>query len=181
MMENIAKGTKFGKLTVIEDLGMVLQKSGKKRHFVKCLCDCGTIKDINWYDLKGGKIRSCGCFFKKMISDLGKKVTKERKGNPKHNLCHTRQYIIYNEIKGKLFNKNNKRYNLCGGSGIKMCSEWLNDFKSFYNGQRIMVFLMKNVRLKEKTQMVIIVQKIVLYAPRKKLNTTFGVINHLAR
>lgn len=131
MMVNIAKGTKFGKLTVIEDLGMVLQKSGKKRHFVKCLCDCGAIKDINWYDLKDGKIRSCGCFFKKMISDLGKKVTKERNGNPKHNLCHTDLYRKYYQIKEECYNKNNIKYENFGGRGIKICNDWMK-FENFY-------------------------------------------------
>lgn len=131
MMADVEKGTKFGKLTILEDLGMILQKSGKKRHFVRCLCDCGTIKDINWYDLKNGKIKSCGCFFKRMISDLGKKITKERNGNPKHNLCHTDLYKKYHQIKGECYNKNNVKYENFGGRGIKICNDWMN-FENFY-------------------------------------------------
>lgn len=128
MIADVEKGTKFGKLTILEDLGMILQKSGKKRHFVRCLCDCGTVKDINWHDLKNGKILSCGCFFKKMISDLGKK---NDRGNPKHNLCYTDLYRKYHQIKGECYNKNNAKYENFGGRGIKICDGWLK-FENFY-------------------------------------------------
>jgi len=125
-------GTRYGRLVVLYDIGMQKTKCGKKRHFVLCKCDCGNIKEINLFDLKNKKITSCGCYKKEKNRESGVALSQKRNGNPKHNLCYTLQYRIYHQIKGKLYNKNNKKYNLCGGAGIKMCDEWLNDFKSFY-------------------------------------------------
>ena len=47
-------GTKFGKLTVIEDIGFREQISGHKRRWYKCKCDCGNIKEIMGNCLKQG-------------------------------------------------------------------------------------------------------------------------------
>jgi hypothetical protein len=52
-------GQKFGKLTVLEDDGMI-----NKSYAYKCLCDCGNIRlRVNGYELKRGVINSCGCSF----------------------------------------------------------------------------------------------------------------------
>lgn len=128
-------GLKFGRLEIIEDLGMVLQKSGKKRRFVRCKCDCGNTKDINYYDIKSGKITSCGCFHNEVLSKLAKERQKIRRGNPKHNLCHSELYAIFHRYKSHCYNKNNERYKYCGGTGIKFCDEWMdkkNGFLNFY-------------------------------------------------
>jgi len=50
-----------------------------------------------------------------------------RKGH--HNLI----YKIWDGMKQRCFNSNNKRYRNYGGRGIYICQEWENDFKSFYN------------------------------------------------
>ena len=129
-MKNISNvGDRYGQLVVLKDLGMKKTRCGKKRHFVLCMCDCGKEKEVNLYDLKSHKIFSCGCFFKKM-KRAGRKC-----GNPKHNLYYTSQYRIYHQIKGNCYNKNNKKFLYFGGSGIKMCENWLgkNGFLNFYN------------------------------------------------
>lgn len=132
MSSKVILGEKYGSLTILEDLGMILQKSGKKRHFVKCQCDCGKIKNINWYDLKNNKIQSCGCFFTKMMSERGKL---NKRGNPKHNLYYTDIYKKYHQVKGECYNPNNKKYKNFGGRGIKLSEEWLGEkgFINFYN------------------------------------------------
>ena len=53
-------GTKFGKLTVIEDLGMRQQIEGHNRRWYKCRCDCGNIHEVMANALKQGQIISCG-------------------------------------------------------------------------------------------------------------------------
>lgn len=55
-------GTRFNKLVVIEDMGII---DGRRRY--KCKCDCGTEKIINGNLLKQGQVNSCG----KCISSLG--------------------------------------------------------------------------------------------------------------
>lgn len=53
-------GTKFGKLTVLEDLGMREQVPGHNRRWYKCLCDCGNIHEVQGNMLKQGQVISCG-------------------------------------------------------------------------------------------------------------------------
>lgn len=60
-------GTRFGKLIVIENLGMRPQVEGHNRRWYKCQCDCGEIKEVMGNLLKQGQTQSCG----KCISSLG--------------------------------------------------------------------------------------------------------------
>ena len=56
------QGERFGKLEVIEDLGLRQQQSrNKNERWVKCKCDCGKYKECRLNDLKQGLIHSCGC------------------------------------------------------------------------------------------------------------------------
>jgi len=45
-------GEKFNKMLVLEVV---------KRRVVKCQCDCGTVKNCDWQDLKRNRIIGCGC------------------------------------------------------------------------------------------------------------------------
>lgn len=84
-MTKINVGDKFNRLTVIEDLGF-FKKEGhlRKRHWYKCKCDCGNIKDIEMSTLKRGTTKSCGC--------LNEEVRCTKKSH-KYN-----KYYIYNDI-----------------------------------------------------------------------------------
>ena len=58
-------GQRFGLLTVIE------RRPSKKGHSNwLCKCDCGTEKEILGTNLKTGKVVSCGCYHKKLISQM---------------------------------------------------------------------------------------------------------------
>lgn len=48
----IQPGTRFGKLTVIQDLG---------KRLVSCQCDCGNTTVVQRYNLLYGRTQSCGC------------------------------------------------------------------------------------------------------------------------
>lgn len=133
-MENII-GKKFGRLTIIDDMG-VLIKGKAKCHYVKCKCECGNIKVVRLPDIKSHKTCSCGCFQKELNSMRMKNIQKSRHGNPKHNLCYTKLYRIYHQKKSECYNKNNVKYPFFGGRNILFCDEWLdskNGFKIFYN------------------------------------------------
>lgn len=60
-------GTRFGKLIVIENLGMRPQVEGHNRRWYKCQCDCGEIKEVMGNLLKQGQTQSCG----KCLSSIG--------------------------------------------------------------------------------------------------------------
>lgn len=85
----ISIGTKFGKLMVIEDLGMRQQVPGHNRRWYKCLCDCGNIYEVQGNMLKQGQAISCG----KCLSSKGEYLIQEilNKNNIiyNHNICIT--------------------------------------------------------------------------------------------
>lgn len=112
-MKNL-EGQKFGKLTVI--------KFEYKKNYIdyyKCKCECGKEKIIRGYDLKSGKTKSCGCV---------------AKGNHTiHKKSKTKLYWVWQSMKARCNNENNKRYKHYGGRGIKVCEEWSNDYSNFHN------------------------------------------------
>lgn len=61
-------GAKYGRLTVIEDLG-----SRNRIHYWRCQCDCGTIKEVRGDSLTSGNTRSCGCLQREAIQTTGYK------------------------------------------------------------------------------------------------------------
>ena len=50
-------GNIYGKLTVIEPVGLTKKKSV----IWKCACSCGNTAEVKAYHLRGGNTRSCGC------------------------------------------------------------------------------------------------------------------------
>lgn len=50
-----------------------------------------------------------------------------------HGLSKTRLYGIYHNMKQRCYNPNATSYDYYGGKGVKICSEWLDDFAKFYN------------------------------------------------
>ena len=51
-------GQKFGRLTVLEDVG----RSKDRRVIWRCLCDCGNMVDIRGNNLRCSNTQSCGCY-----------------------------------------------------------------------------------------------------------------------
>lgn len=55
-------GNRYGKLTVIEHLGLRKQQSRDKlASWYLCLCDCGNYKEVSGNSLQSGGVKSCGC------------------------------------------------------------------------------------------------------------------------
>lgn len=104
-------GKRFGRLTVLEECNEHYNNGVIK---YKCQCDCGNIYYARSGSLRSGSTKSCGCL-------------KPGKSN-------TRLYNIYASMKKRCYNKNDiAHYKRWGGRGIVVCSEWLNDFMTFYN------------------------------------------------
>ena len=57
------EGQKFNRLLVLEEV----QERRNKQIYWKCLCDCGTICEVNSGRLKNGTTQSCGCLHKEML------------------------------------------------------------------------------------------------------------------
>lgn len=103
------KGTKFGDLIVLNETPQRI----KNVTYLKCRCICGTEKLFCAGNLVSGQSVSCGCKRKK--TDF------------------RRLTVIFNNMKQRCYNPCNSSYKNYGGRGIKICEEWLNEHKTFYD------------------------------------------------
>ena len=111
-------GQKFGRLTALYRLHNYHKKDA---HWL-CVCKCGNLKEIRLDHLQNGNTQSCEC--------LAKEATSKR--SLKHKRCNTRLYHIWTSMKRRCYNKTAKEYKYYGARGIAVCSEWKDDFMSFY-------------------------------------------------
>jgi len=51
----------------------------------------------------------------------------------KHNLSEHPLHTSWRRIKQRCYYKKNDNYKWYGGKGVKVCQEWLDDFKAFYD------------------------------------------------
>lgn len=111
-------GKRFGRL-------LVLEKSNSEKGHVKwlCLCDCGNKCIVHGTSLKTGNTISCGCYKTENAKALYSSVRQNDKT----------LYAVWNGIKQRCLNKNNRSYHNYGGRGIKIDETWANNYESFYN------------------------------------------------
>lgn len=113
-------------LTAIQEVGS--QGNNKMWLF---RCDCGNVKIIRASSFLTGKTKSCGCLTKALNS---KRMTT-------HGMSRTPLFSNWHSMKARCNNPNATGFDGHGGRGIKICKEWVNDFKafsewSFKNGYR---------------------------------------------
>lgn len=108
-------GQRFGRLIVIKESG----KNKWGYYKWKCKCDCGNIVFVIGSCLKSGGTKSCGCYQKEKAT--------------KHGLRNHPLFMVWQDMKRRCYNKKYKSYSDYGGRGIKVCDEWLNNFKTFYD------------------------------------------------
>ena len=85
-------GLRYHKLIVLERAPDV-----KNTVYYKCLCDCGTIKNIAISSLRSGHTRSCGCIRKEALQAYGQR--KQQSSRAQYN-------EIYNSYKTRAKKKN---------------------------------------------------------------------------
>lgn len=121
MEANELTGMKFGRWTVIGRA----ENNKKGNAMWHCHCECGKQAIIVGYSLTGGRSKSCGCYHSERVSQANKE-SKTTHGEKK-----TRLYRIWNGMKQRCFNPNDKDYEKYGGRGITLCDEWKEDFCKF--------------------------------------------------
>lgn len=93
----IETGERYGKLTVIEDLGFRDQVAGHKRRWYKCKCDCGNEKEVMGNMLKQGQISSCGkCNFKSCGEFAIKQILENHNINYEYDVVFPQLFQEYN-------------------------------------------------------------------------------------
>ena len=116
------KGNKYGRLVVIErDAG----NSSPVKWL--CRCECGKEKIVRGSDLKNGHTQSCGCFHKEIVTNTLSTTCNINT----HGRSRTRIYNIWNSMRARCYDKNNKAFKHYGGRGIAVCDDWKYSFITF--------------------------------------------------
>jgi len=106
----------FNKWRVIGDETII-----NNNKFLPCRCECGNEKLVRVKNLKSGISKNCGC--------VRNKRTIQR--NTTHGKRYNKIWSVWNCMKQRCYNNNNKGYKNYGGRGIAVCDEWKNNFMSF--------------------------------------------------
>ncbi len=109
------RGRRFNRLTVI---GYSHRHHRAYRYFWLCRCDCGRESIVSRNELVSGSTGSCGC--------LG------RESRIKHGMSGTREYSCWENMITRCTVKSHRSYGNYGGSGVRVCLEWMDSFEAFY-------------------------------------------------
>lgn len=115
-------GDRFGRLVVTANAAPA--KNGRRR--VRCKCDCGGVSITDPRLLLSGRTRSCGCLHRETVGAKSKsrqKFTTPANDMPENN--------IWQKMKQRCTNPNDKKYPVYGGRGIKVCKRWSESFGAF--------------------------------------------------
>lgn len=115
--------SKFGRLTVIDFAHAEAPARGW--NWV-CRCECGVVKVLRPFEVKSGKIRSCGCLHDEVCAQKATKFVNRTIDNK-------RLYSIYNGIKKRCYRVAEPRYKDYGARGIRLADEWLDEQHGFDN------------------------------------------------
>lgn len=115
--KKVGVGDKVGRLLLLEIVGK--GRNGTK--ICRCLCDCGTTKDIILSSLNNGLTQSCGCLYKESRKTC----------SATHGLSGSPTYNSWVAMRARCYDVNSDYYNLYGGRGITVCHEWMVSFETF--------------------------------------------------
>ena len=107
-------------LTLIKDLGIIKGDRKRARRFGLYKCECGKEKVIVMYNVNNGHVKSCGC-------------AQLYNGAITHGLRKHPLYSVWCNIKARCSDANRPDYERYGGRGVRICDEWENNFKAFYD------------------------------------------------
>ncbi len=116
-------GLRFGRLTVIEKVGVTNGGGRGSKSLWLCKCDCGNEKVILRNSLVSGNTKSCGCLERETKKTM----------HLKHGMAKTRLWNIWCGIRDRCTRPNNHDFARYGGRGITICDEWKDDFQTFYD------------------------------------------------
>lgn len=112
-------GQVFGQLTC---LAFSHIDSKKNAHWI-FKCSCGVEKPINGYDVRAGKIISCGHLKLAALSSLTHGHAKRDEKSPTYN--------CWRNIQTRCYDEGYSGYSNYGGRGIEVCQAWRDSFEVF--------------------------------------------------
>ena len=85
----------------------------------RCHCECGNECVVLGNSLRRGHTKSCGCYRAEQLLT--------------HGLSNHPLYDVWCHMLSRCRNVDHRQYQDYGGRGIKVCVEWLESFKTFYD------------------------------------------------
>ena len=119
----LQSGERFGRLVAVKRVA-----SPNRFIYWQFRCDCGQLYSTNLNKVRGGWIKSCGCFRREKLLEGRMKL---HLSNSTHKMSRTPEFKIWREILQRCTNPNSKNWDNYGGRGIKICQRWLK-FENFY-------------------------------------------------
>lgn len=114
-------GQKFGNLTAIKEVG--LNNMGVYNWL--CKCDCGNDYIVRCSNLRDGNTKSCRCLNIQALKIVHTKHGQLVGGDK------TPEYMAWDNMKRRCYDKNSPHFKNYGGRGIVVCQRWLHSFDNF--------------------------------------------------
>lgn len=121
-------GKKLGKL-LIKDV-VIMPEKGKGKRFI-CICDCGTKFDTFIYGPLRGTATSCGCAYRTVKRDKNNNRIPHKRPI-RHGLTEHPLRRVWRNMINRCYYKKDINYHNYGKRGITVCSQWKDDFLTFY-------------------------------------------------
>lgn len=118
-------GQRFGRWTVV---AIGNRPPRMREAYWRCLCDCGTEKNLSSGNLKSGRTNSCGCLNKEIASQ---RMTRHGHARENHNGGKTITWRKWESMRERCIDPNSSSYKNYGGRGITVCAGWQSDFINF--------------------------------------------------
>jgi len=112
-------GQRFERLTVLSFFDV---RQSNSRWL--CRCDCGNETIVLGNNLRKKNTQSCGCFHSERSREYN------RNAKQKHGGWRTREYHLWQGMRSRCNNPNNRTYRNYGGRGIKIDPRW-DDYANF--------------------------------------------------
>lgn len=88
---------------------------------IMCKCMCGSVVSVSMYHFIHGRVKSCGCYRRQVVS----------KQFQKYHPIVPGIYTSYKSMIGRCYDKSHKSYSNYGGRGVIVCDEWKNNYQTF--------------------------------------------------
>lgn len=163
---------KFGKLTVIENLGLKTTYGGKRRTFYLCQCECGNLKEISTNSLKTGNNTSCGCTHS-IGEDAIKRILIENEINYKQECVDENLVSQYNRrlrFDFAIFNEDKSLNRYIEFNGKQHYEGWDKDTGFWTNGDSLEIIQERDAIKKKYCEENNIILKIIKYSDINKIN-----------
>ena len=103
-------GQRYGRLTVVQPT----DRRSTGSVIFECRCDCGRTSFASGGNLRGGKVRSCGC---SKVESLYR-----------HGLSRHPSYHAWHSLVARCTDRDHPQWADYGGRGIRVCDEWSGEF-----------------------------------------------------